>query len=75
MPHGVFVQGTEILYNQTKLVLRTVREASPKELGFMLTQSFSVQRPTNCQGSVPFPKFALFTWQASPFVSIWSVVS
>ena len=26
-----------------------------------IKQSFSMQRPTNCQGSVPFPTFALFT--------------
>ncbi|WP_414587352.1 hypothetical protein [Scytonema sp. PCC 10023] len=26
-----------------------------------IKQSFSMQRPTNCQGSVPFPEFALFT--------------
>jgi hypothetical protein len=38
----------------TKLVLRTD--------GFMRqVQSFSVQRPTNCQGSVPSIPFALFT--------------
>ncbi len=34
-----------------------------------MKQSFSMQRPTNCQGSVPFPTFALFTLQASSFVS------
>jgi hypothetical protein len=53
MPHGVFAQGTEVLYNQTKLILRTD--------GFMHKQSFSVQPPINCHGSVPFPRFALFT--------------
>mgnify|MGYP001167442675 CR=1 FL=1 len=26
-----------------------------------ILQSFLMQRPTNCQGSIPFPEFALFT--------------
>ena len=53
MPHGVFDQVAEALYNRDILVLRTD--------GFMHTQSFSMQPPTNCHGSVPFPKFALYT--------------
>jgi len=57
------------LYYQTKLVLRID--------GFMQKQSFSMQPPTNCHGSLPFPTYALraryanalFTLQASSFVS------
>jgi hypothetical protein len=37
----------------TKLVLRID--------GFMHTQSFSMQPPTNFHGSVPFSEFALYT--------------
>jgi hypothetical protein len=50
--HSLFGETTKTgMPHQTKLVLRID--------GFMYTQSFSMQPPTNCHGSVPFPTYAL----------------
>jgi len=68
MPHGVFAQGTEVLYNQTKLILRTDGFIAFANL-FQCNLLSIVMVLYRSQGLL------CTQTQASPFESTWSVVS